>query len=174
MIMAQADIEDGNESGLNCVSQMFMFPTKYLIRRYSESHVLKKLRARLQEKKADLIRDIRTAFIDLYKTGQMIKIQKQNLELLKQMESVTRTNYANATATQASLLKVQVEIAILEDEIRSMELMGESQRARMASLLALDSGSSFPFPDSIPDMKGILSIDDFFLDVANSNHLYRP
>ncbi|HON09681.1 MAG TPA: TolC family protein [Chitinispirillaceae bacterium] len=169
MIMAQADIEDGMNPASIGVSQMFMFPTKYLIRRYSESHVLKKLRARLQEKKADLIRDIRTAFIDLYKTGQMIKIQKQNLELLKQMESVTRTNYANATATQASLLKVQVEIAILEDEIRSMELMGESQRARMASLLALDSGSSFPFPDSIPDMKGILSIDDFFLDVANSN-----
>lgn len=152
MGMVSGAAGSGNGIGGIGISQEIMFPTKLLNERKAALQLVRKKEADLNQNKADLVKEIRKVYAELYKTGQIVKFQKETLELLKLMESITRANYASANASQGALLKIQVEQTMMDDEIRSMELEGKSLEKYFASLLAIDSKTTFDYPDSLPDV----------------------
>ena len=150
VLMANADVNGGLSNGSVGVTQEIPFPAKLAFRKKTAQHLLKRTHADLIEVQAELEKQIRSVYAALYATGQALKIQKNTMELVKQLEAVIRTKYAQSGATQGELLKVQVEVSLIEDEIRSLELEGDSQRRTLAALLPIESHERIPYPDSLP------------------------
>lgn len=81
---------------------------------------------------------------------------RESLLLLRQAEAAAVASYAGGTSTQASLLRIQVEAASLEDRIRSSESKGAGQRARLAALLGHNTLQRRPHPETPPHMAPLM------------------
>ena len=75
------------------------------------------------------------AFYEFTYLATAIDIAKQNLELLKHFEEVVRTKYRTATAIHPDIIRAQVELAIIEDILRSLEPLREPTVAKLNSVL---------------------------------------
>ena len=67
-----------------------------------------------------VIRDIRTIYESLKLLASEEAITRENLEILTQLEAVVRLKYTTATASQTYLLKIQMEMLKLEDDLTSI------------------------------------------------------
>ncbi|MBD3345299.1 MAG: hypothetical protein GF401_09580 [Chitinivibrionales bacterium] len=99
----------------------------------------------------DLIFMIRKTWGELYETGRTIELTRQSLKLLEQAESVLLAKYSVNQAFAGDLLKLQLEMAVLEDDIRQMRTEADNIRNRFGILID-SSNLSIPFPDSIPSL----------------------
>jgi len=150
MIMGSVGIQDGFMPMGIGVSQMIMQPATLILDKKSARYRKAAEDAHLRQIKADIIFRVRSVYSMLYEAGQLIKIKQQNLLLLKQYEELTRTSYTTGSVAQSSLIKVGLEIARLEDDIRSDELKGESQRRELSAVLGISDAVDFPFPGNKP------------------------
>ncbi|MFQ6609736.1 MAG: TolC family protein [Fidelibacterota bacterium] len=67
-----------------------------------------------------VIRDVRTIYESMRLLASEEAITRENLEILTQLESVVRFKYTTSTASQAYLLKIQMELLKLEDDLTSI------------------------------------------------------
>jgi len=152
--MVMAGLEAGMETRFSSigVSQMLMFPLEPALERKAARAAAQGEEARLAGTIAALEADTRRAFAALYQTGRTIGIMRESAALMKQAEGAARTAYVSGMESQAGLLRMQVELASMEDEIRGMETMAVAQRQRLAALIGLADGSGIPYPDSLPSL----------------------
>ncbi|MBN1307312.1 MAG: TolC family protein, partial [Chitinispirillaceae bacterium] len=120
-------------------------------RRIQVEHEREAVRQKLRAAEAGVFSTIRASHANLYAIGREMAITRENYALLKHMESILLAKYATATATQVSVLKIQVEMAILKDVLAELEAEASKTRSTLARLLDLKgSMDSIPFPPSLP------------------------
>ena len=78
-------------------------------------------------------------------------------KLLKQMESVLLSKYAAAQASQVSLLKVQVEMAVLEDQLNSLKADAYIQRGECYKKLGEKEKADSDFKEALDILKNKFS-----------------
>ena len=84
------------------------------------------------QRRLEIETEIRTAYHEYGYLGELIRITRENLELLKQLESVVQRQI-QAGRGQEDLLRLQVEIGKLENDLLSLE----RRRPMISSRLAL-------------------------------------
>jgi outer membrane protein TolC len=94
--------------------------------------------------------EIKTAWYEYYYLGRSIAVTEENLALLKSLEAVVRSKYETGGAGNAALLMFQVEIARLEEEVRSLTDMRVTYVARLNAALGRASNSPVPWPKELP------------------------
>lgn len=99
----------------------------------------------LQERLA-VERDVAVSFYDYAYLGESVRITREVLELLQQLEPVVRQRIASASATQEDLLRLQVEIGRVENDLASLLSVRPSLSARLASVLNLKMRETLPLP----------------------------
>jgi outer membrane protein TolC len=134
------------------ISQMVPWPAKLLIQKEIAEKEFKAAREALNSVKARILADVRAAFADYYALGKEIDITKDNLKLLQEMEKVLLSRYATAAVSQVSLLKVQVEMIVLEDQIVSLNSEEVNVRQKAIALLNLPTGTKLTFPAVLPEL----------------------
>jgi outer membrane protein TolC len=72
---------------------------------------------------------------------------KENIKLLKNFESVAQAKYKSGLVQNQDLLKVQVELGKLENELLSLEDLRLPLIARLNALLYLPKDNILPWPD---------------------------
>jgi len=130
-------------------SQMIPWPGKLLAKRAEAREELDAARQRLRAAEADVFAGVRKAHAELYAVGREIAITRENDALLKQMEAILLAKYATATAQQVSVLKIQVEEAMLEDELANLEVRAAEARATLVRLLGITGDTVLPFPSGL-------------------------
>ena len=95
----------------------------------------KAARQRYETTKLKLFRQVKVAFYEFTYLATAVDIAKQNLELLQHFEEVARTKYRTATAIHPDIIRAQVELATLEDILRSLEQLREPTVAKLNSVL---------------------------------------
>jgi outer membrane protein TolC len=95
----------------------------------------KAARQRYETTKLKLFRQVKEAFYEFTYLATAIDIAEQNLELLMHFEEVARTKYRTATAIHPDIIRAQVELAIIEDILRSLEPLKEPTVAKLNSVL---------------------------------------
>lgn len=76
---------------------------------------------------------VKKAYYQYFLLGRNIELTKENAELLRYWESVVRTRYTVGLQKHPDLIKAQVELGILEDQLAGLE---DKKRATAAMLLA--------------------------------------
>ncbi len=96
------------------------------------------------------------------------KIIEENLELLKYLESVASTRYAGGGLEYGALLKIQVEMAKAEENLRSVRDRVTSIRTTLNNLLGADADTARP-QTGIPEIL-LTMADDRLLETARENN----
>jgi outer membrane protein TolC len=108
------------------------------------------------------------AYYDLYAAEQSVAIARETRRLVQDMERIAATMYEVGEGRQADVLRAQVEIARMTEEITRKEAMRDAAAARLNALLdrPLDTPTLSPvlpvYPDGVPsvDTLAVLAMRD--------------
>jgi outer membrane protein TolC len=92
-------------------------------------------RERYEATKLELFFEVKDAFYEYAYLARAIEIAMENLELIKHFEEVARTKYIAAAAGHPDVIRAQVELATLEDKLKSLEDLRGPIAARINAVL---------------------------------------
>ncbi len=140
----------GPQQGRIGVSQTIPWPGKLLIKKTIARKEHKAAQEALAFVKAGVLAEVRGAYAEYYALGKEIVITKENMKLLQGMENALLSRYSSSTVSQVSLLRIQVEMAVLEDRITSLHSEEVKAREKCIALLNLPADADLPIPAYLP------------------------
>ena len=99
-----------------------------------------------QSRELALTRQVSEAFFDYAFTEQAIRLTRENLDLLADLDPVVQERVRGGGDLNA-LLRLKVEMGKVEDRLRSFEEKRTEQSARLSALLALPGDTVLPWPE---------------------------
>lgn len=119
--------------------------------------------------KFDLQQRVLTAWMDYALSAERLRLEKQNLELLK-MARDTAEAQVRAGASQGDLLKAQMALATSEDRVRRLETALEVERAGLNALMGRSPMAALVPPEKLPPARGVgVSDSQVLLCAAEEN-----
>ncbi len=131
------------------ISQMLMYPEKYsLMGKMAEKdyEIAKEI---YESKRLELIASVKMLYFEIYYMTRAIEITKKSIDLLKDFVKITSTRFATGQGIQQDVLKAQVELSKMTDELIRMETERKNMIVRFNSLLYRKVGDSVYVPDEI-------------------------
>ena len=128
------------------IMQVFPWFGKIEARKDAAAANAKAVRKRYEAEKLKLFAEVKDAFYEYAYLGRAVEIARENLELIKHFEEVARTKYIAAAASHPDVIRAQVELAKLEDQLKSLEEMRGPISARLNSVLNRRSFEILPWP----------------------------
>ncbi len=124
---------------------------------------------RLEMQRLALFYEVEAAYYDYFLIGRELAITRENLDLLTFWESVARSKYTVGLKEHPDLIKVQVELGMLEDQLRSLEESVAPVTARLRALLDLPESVAIPIPNEIRAQEETLDRDSLISLVRSQN-----
>ena len=140
-------------------------------RRAQEGHASQVAMAAFQEyeaKKLTLRRDVKVIYYELHYLREAIEITKSNIALLKKLETVTQAKVKTG-GELSTLIKLQTEVAKLEDQIESLTKMRRPLHASLNNLLNLPIHTNHRWPDNTLG-PSIMKIDEQLISLLENQH----
>jgi len=144
----------------------------------------KAAKKRYEAAKLELFFEVKDAFFEYAYLARAIEIAQENLELARHFEEVARTKYMASAASHPDVILAQVELAKIEDALRSLEELRRPISTRLAAILNRQDPGLLPWPERMEfpevelDRKKVIEIlrsnnpelkaFDFELEVARS------
>ena len=121
--------------------------------------------AATQERAVDLTWDLRSrvamVFYELFAIDRALEVAISTQLLLRDIAKTAETMYSVGEGRQADVLRAQVELARMSEEITRMQAMREAQAARLNALLDQPLGTPVPspalprYPDTLPSLDSL-------------------
>ncbi len=92
-------------------------------------------RAQLAAKEIEVVEQVKRAYFELYFVQRAIAISERDRVLLVDFAKIADSKYRTATASQQDLLRAQVEVAVLDNELIRYRQQRSSAQAQLARLL---------------------------------------
>jgi len=132
------------------ISQMFPFPGKLSLK---EKMALKEAYAALavfNSKDLDIAESVKDAYFDYAYLADSIRITEEIKELLSNMSQIAEAKYSVGQASQQDVIKVNVEITMLTNELITLDAEKSVAAARLKSVLNRDQSSPIGEPEGLP------------------------
>ena len=128
------------------LAQSFPWPGQLGAKGRLAEHQAERMWAKVESARLQVVRDIEVAYHQYAFASQEIRITRELVELLHGLEPVVQSR-VRAGAGQENLLRLQVEIGRLEDELASFERRQPALAARIAEAMSVPTPTdSFPLP----------------------------
>ncbi len=105
---------------------------------------------RYEATRRSMVFEVKAAYYDCYFLARAIAVTEENLRLLAHLEEVGRSRYRSGTGEHAPVLKAQVELGRLEDQLRSLRQQRRPATARLNAVLGRPATAPIAVPDSLP------------------------
>jgi outer membrane protein TolC len=129
-------LDQDSMSGLEfMLSQEVPRSVKRRLRRDVQSGELAMLQARLQDKRLDVIRQVKKSYLDLQYYDQALVVAEQNRDLAQDMLATAEARYATGKVMQQDVFQAQVRLSRMVDMLISMRRMRAAAEARLNRLL---------------------------------------
>ncbi|MHC4624586.1 MAG: TolC family protein [Planctomycetota bacterium] len=106
----------------------------------------KAARQRYEASKLKLFFEVKEGFYEYSYLARAVEIARENLELIKHFEQVARTKYIAAAAGHPDVIRAQMELATLEDRLKTLEDFRSPIAASLNALLNRTSFEALPWP----------------------------
>ncbi|MCJ7777008.1 MAG: TolC family protein [Sedimentisphaerales bacterium] len=106
----------------------------------------KAAKKRYESAKLKLFFEVKEAFFEYSYLARAIEIAKQNLQLAGHFEEVARTKYTTSEVTHPDIIRAQVELAKMADELKALEEFRKPLSARLISALNRKDFDLLPWP----------------------------
>ncbi len=128
------------------IMQVFPWFGKIEARTDAAAANAKATKKRYEATKLKLFFEVKDAFYEYTYLAKAVEIARENLELIEHFEEVARTKYEAATAGHPDVIRAQVELAKLQDQLESLEDMRKPIVARLNAVLNRRSFGMLPWP----------------------------
>ena len=136
------------------LQQKFPLPDKLWIQKSKAFKASEVAYYNFEKKRFDLMFQIADAYYEYAYLGKAILFTRENMKLLQNFESVARTKYSAGLQKNQDLLKVQVELGKLENELYSLKDLRSSLVARLNAFLNLPEDNNLPWPaESLEELR---------------------
>lgn len=105
---------------------------------------------RYDAKRLQLFFNVKEAFYEYVYLSSASRITRENLELMQHIEEVTRAKHLTATAGHPDIIRAQIEVAELQNELVSIEKMREPTVAQLNAVLNRPAEAPLPWPRPEP------------------------
>jgi cobalt-zinc-cadmium efflux system outer membrane protein len=106
----------------------------------------KAARKRYEAAKLKLFFDVKEGFHEYAYLARAVEIAQENLELVRHFEEVARTKYVAAAASHPDVIRAQVELAKLDDQLKTLEDMRGPIAAKLNAVLNRRDSEMLPWP----------------------------
>jgi len=128
------------------IMQTFPWFGKIEARTDAAASAAKAARQRYEAAKLRLFFEVKDAYYEYVYLASAIKIAQDNLELIKHFEQVARTKYVAAALGHPDVIRAQVELARLDDHLKTLEDLRTPIVARLNASLNRQSLDMLPWP----------------------------
>jgi len=108
-------------------------------------------RERYEAEKWAVVREVHDAYAEYYYLARAIAVVRENRDLLKYLESVVRTRYAASAAGHPDVIRAQVELGKLDDDLRALEDSRWAWAARLNAALGRAADAALPRPRALAE-----------------------
>ncbi|UVT19725.1 MAG: TolC family protein [Nitrospira sp.] len=137
------------------LSQNLPFPGKLALKSEIASRSAEMTEQVLHGKERELIARVKEAYYDLFLAHKAIQIHYEQVELLRQFFEIANVKFRTRKGSQADVLKAQVELSVLHQQLPVLEQRRETAAALLNTLLDRDPLS----PLGVPQEPSLMPID---------------
>jgi cobalt-zinc-cadmium efflux system outer membrane protein len=117
----------------------------------------------------ELFRQVKDAFFEYAYLRTATDIAEQNLELIKHFEEVARSKYRTSTATHPDIIRAQVELAELEDVLKSLQELRAPTVSQLNASLNRPADAPLSWPQKPPPKQIVLEQEKIIELLVQSN-----
>lgn len=134
------------------LSQRFPFPGKLDLKEKVAGHVADITEQAMRARERDLIARVKGTYYDLFLAHKAIEIHHEQVDLLRQFVDIATAKFRAGTGSQVDVLKAQVELSTLHQQLPVLEQHRETSQAKLNQLL--DRDPRFPLQPPQPPREG--------------------
>jgi outer membrane protein, heavy metal efflux system len=135
------------------ITQRLPYPGKRSLRVEAAEKEAEAALYEYEEMKNKVSRDLKTAYYELFFVNKAIAITEKNRELLKLLNKITETKYSVGDGIQADLLKSQVDLSKMIDELITLAQSKRSLKSRINTLLQRPAFGPLGEPEELAPAK---------------------
>lgn len=128
------------------LSQTFPFPGKLALKERVASRSAEITEQALRAKERELITRVKRAYYDLFFTHKAIQIHREQIDLLTQFLESALAKFRTGKGSQVDVLKAQVELSTLHQQLPVLEQRRETAQAAVNILVNRDPRSPLGLP----------------------------
>ncbi|MHC4180581.1 MAG: TolC family protein, partial [Planctomycetota bacterium] len=133
------------------LSQTFPWLGKLELRGDVAAEAGRAARQQYEAEKLRLFLEVKDAYYEYYYIGRAIDVVLENFDLVEYLESVARARYKTAAAGHPDVIRAQVELGRLEDQLNSLRDLLVPEAARLNAALNRPTDTPVPMPKMLPD-----------------------
>ncbi|MGE3977415.1 MAG: TolC family protein [Nitrospira sp.] len=146
------------------LSQNLPFPGKLALKGEIASRSAEITEQGLRAKERELVARLKQAYYDLFLAHKAIQIHHEQVELLRQFFEITNAKFRTGKGSQADVLKAQVELSVLHQQLPVLEQSRETAAALLNTIL--DRAPRSPF--GIPQEPSLMPLDTITIEDLHS------
>lgn len=131
------------------ISQHLPFPGKLYLQGNAMTAVSRQFYADYQKAKLDFFYELRDAYYEYWFLYKNILVTEKNMELLKHFEGVAQSRFKSGLTSNQDLLKAQVELGKLENDLLTLNDYRKPVAARLNAVLDRDVEMTIAWPAEI-------------------------
>ena len=149
--------------------QTFPFPGNLSLKSEAALRDAESMYQMYRDRRLDVVSRLKKAYLDYYSMSREVDIHLEHVGIMKDMERITEIKYRNGTVNQQDVLKPQVELVLLHNDVLAMTQHLESDKAAINALLNRppDAPLGKPKEPTLPDEK-------FDIQELSAQALSRP
>lgn len=128
---------------------------------------------RYQASKLKLFYEVKFAYYEYYYLGKAIGVVRENLDLVIHLESVARARYRAAAASHPDVVRAQVELGKLSDQLSRLKELRAPLAARFNAAVNRPVDAALEFPEEIHRPRLAESADELLAQAKESNPRLR-
>ena len=142
------------------ISQLFPFPGKLRLKGEIAKKEADASEKEYYDKRNEITERVKTAYYELFFIYKSIEITENNKGLLEQFVKIAESKYSVGQGIQQDILKAQVELSKIINEIIKLEQQKETAQARLTTLLYRSSENPLGKPQEIEKTKFNFSFEE--------------
>lgn len=149
------------------LSQNLPFPGKLGLKGEVASRSAEMTEQAVHAKERELIARLKQAYYDLFLAQKTIQIHHEQVELLRQFVEIANAKFRVGKGSQADVLKAQVELSLLQQQLPVLEQRRKTAGAMLNTLLDRNSASPLGLaqePSQLPIEQSLGDLQSFALN----------
>ena len=155
------------------VSQKFPFPGKRGLSKEAAAKEADAGKAEIEDITNQVVKEVKTAFYDLSHAHRAMEVTRRNKSILEELSKITQTRYSLGMSIQEDIIRIQVEISKMLDELITLEQQKQSLSARLNYLLNRPHNSSVGQPEEVDFRRAAFSIEELQRQALDDNPMLR-
>jgi outer membrane protein TolC len=155
------------------VSQKFPFPGKRSLMRAVAEKQADEVSGEVQETANQVVKNVKLTFYDLSHVYRAMEVTQRNKEILEDFARITQTRYSVGQGIQEDVIRVQVEISKMVDELIMLEQRKKALEARLNFLLRRPPASPLGAPEDFGFNRRKFTIEELQQRVLAENPVLK-